>query len=154
MKIEDYLPLILKVIKPYSNNDKHLEEDLIQEGFLGIIEAKNHYDAQKGTKFSSYAYYWIRKRILAYLGKEIEQGVGENNFPFLEDVADVECNFDEEKMQLNLPENMPDEERKILDLVFVGNKSLHEVAEVLGYSRERVRRLKSKALRRLRVINK
>ena len=150
MKIEDFLPLIMKVIKPYSNGNKHLEEDLIQEGFLGVIEAKNRYDEAKGTKFSSYAFYWIKKRVLAYLGKEIEQTANEDNLVFPDDLPDVECDFDEKRLQLDLPAEMPDEEKRVLELVFVDNMSLNEVAEVLGYSRERVRRTKSKALRRLR----
>ena len=41
------------------------QEDLQQEGFLGLIEAVSHFDATKGVKFSSYAAFWIKARILA-----------------------------------------------------------------------------------------
>lgn len=39
-------------------------EDLVSEGHIGLMEAARHFDRDRGTKFSSYAVWWIRKSIL------------------------------------------------------------------------------------------
>ena len=42
-------------------------EDLEQEGFLALYDAIDHYEADQGVKFLSYAEYWIRQRMQRYL---------------------------------------------------------------------------------------
>jgi RNA polymerase sigma-32 factor len=41
--------------------------DLIQEGSVGLLEAVKHWDPTLGTRFGSYAAYWIRAYILKFL---------------------------------------------------------------------------------------
>ena len=53
----------------WSRGNRYLYDDLFQEGYLGIMEAVKYYDASKNVKFSSYAYYWIRKKVIAYAQK-------------------------------------------------------------------------------------
>jgi RNA polymerase primary sigma factor len=38
-------------------------EDLIQEGNLGLIEAVERFDPERGTKFSSHAVWWVRRAV-------------------------------------------------------------------------------------------
>lgn len=43
-------------------------DDLIQEAYLGLCEAVKRYDPDAGTKFSTYAFQWIRQCITRYIG--------------------------------------------------------------------------------------
>ena len=43
--------------------------DLVGAGNVGLIEAAKRYDAAKGTKFDSYAQYWIRHEMRAVLSR-------------------------------------------------------------------------------------
>lgn len=45
-------------------------EDLIQEGYIGIFKAKEHFDKTKNVKFSSYAIWWIRQSIINALNTQ------------------------------------------------------------------------------------
>lgn len=40
-------------------------EDLVQDGFVGLLEAVERFDPDKGYRLSTYAVYWIRRRIRA-----------------------------------------------------------------------------------------
>jgi RNA polymerase primary sigma factor len=66
--IESNLSFVVKVASEYRNIGLPFE-DLLNEGNLGLIEAANRYDAEKGTKFITYAIWWIRKSILKALSE-------------------------------------------------------------------------------------
>ncbi len=62
------LKLVIWVAKKFSGKAKKLEfMDLIQAGNIGLLEAVGKFDWRKGTKFSSYATFWIEQKI----GREI-----------------------------------------------------------------------------------
>jgi RNA polymerase sigma-32 factor len=60
------LRLVVKIAMGYYNI-YHNMLDLIQEGNVGLLHAVKKYNPYKGTKFSTYAQFWIRAYILKYI---------------------------------------------------------------------------------------
>lgn len=60
--------LVYHIAKKYSTVTSISLDDLIQLGFIGISKAVDKFDVSRGTRFSSYATYWVRQSI----GKGIE----------------------------------------------------------------------------------
>src|ERR1044071_7127275 len=67
--IESNLSFVVKVASEYRNLGLPFE-DLLNEGNIGLIEAAHRYDAGKGTKFITYAIWWVRKSILKALSEQ------------------------------------------------------------------------------------
>ena len=64
--VQSNLSFVVKVANEYRTLGVPFE-DLLNEGNLGLIEATKRYDPTKGTKFITYAIWWIRKSILKAL---------------------------------------------------------------------------------------
>ena len=60
--IEKNLRLVIMIAKKYINRGVEFQ-DLIQEGNLGLITAVDKFDVSLGTKFSTYAFWWINQAI-------------------------------------------------------------------------------------------
>jgi RNA polymerase primary sigma factor len=60
--IEANLRLVVKIARDYVGRGIPLD-DLIGEGNLGLIRASQEYDPRFGTRFSTYASYWIKQAI-------------------------------------------------------------------------------------------
>lgn len=60
--INSNLRLVVSIASRY--NFKLPFDDLVQEGNIGLMEAIDHFDYRRGTKFSTCAFYWIRKCII------------------------------------------------------------------------------------------
>ena len=64
--VESNIRLVAFVAKKYAFKGCPRME-LIQEGILGLIRAIEKFDFARGTKFSTYAIWWIRQSITRYL---------------------------------------------------------------------------------------
>ena len=64
--IESNLSFAVKIASEYRNLGLSFE-DLVNEGNMGLITAAQRYDHSKGTKFITYAIWWVRKSILKAL---------------------------------------------------------------------------------------
>jgi len=60
--VEANLRLVVNIARSHKNKD-WIIEDLIEEGNLGLIEASKQYKVNAGTRFSTYASYWIHQAI-------------------------------------------------------------------------------------------
>ena len=64
--ITSNLKFVVKIAKQYRKYNSNFA-DLIAEGNLGLMKAARNFDETKGTKFISYAVWWIRQAILVFL---------------------------------------------------------------------------------------
>lgn len=58
--INSTLRLVVTFAKPYRSKGIHLA-DLIQQGNLGLLQAIDKFDINSGTRFSTYARWWVRQ---------------------------------------------------------------------------------------------
>jgi RNA polymerase sigma factor (sigma-70 family) len=150
--IKDYIPLVKSIAQKYIKYGVPFD-DLLQEGLIGVLEAKKRFREKEGVKFSTYATYWIKKKILQAL--ELERKTSLNALSLDENIdiaQDLEEKPQPEKpsTRINLPKGFPEIEAKVLRLFFEQGKNLKEIAEILEIPRERVRQLKQRGLRRLK----
>jgi len=60
--VRSNLRLVVNIAKRYSNRGMSLG-DLIEEGNLGLIKAVDYFNPDRGTRFSTYAAWWIKQSI-------------------------------------------------------------------------------------------
>jgi RNA polymerase primary sigma factor len=60
------LPLVVAFARQQSRGDVRLDE-LVQEGNLGLLRAVEKFDPDAGTRFATYALWWIRAFVWRYL---------------------------------------------------------------------------------------
>ncbi|MGL5271221.1 MAG: sigma-70 family RNA polymerase sigma factor [Selenomonadaceae bacterium] len=161
--IESYQPLVFKQAMQFRLMDNIM--DIVQEGTIGLIEAVENYDYQRGAAFSLYAVHRIRGRMLNFVKKE--------------GGADIACidgingsyertGADAELVDLapSLPEQaensiltqqlqaalarLPQKERLVINSVYLEQKEVKTVAETLEVSTAHIYRLQKTGIRRIR----
>lgn len=64
-KLLDYERIVYSIIQRYT---KYFEkDDLYQVGMIGLINAYHNFDSTQGTKFSTYAYYYVLGEVRKYV---------------------------------------------------------------------------------------
>ena len=62
--------LIHNFIKPFLRDTSVDSDDLMQEGFIGMMKAVDSFDCSKGTKFMTYAMYQIQRQAQLFVSKD------------------------------------------------------------------------------------
>ena len=163
MLIEAYQPLVFKQAMQFRLADNIM--DIIQEGTVGLIEAVENYDYQRGVAFSLYAVHRIRGRMLNFVKKEgradlacidgadglCERAGVESELidlaPSLSEQA--ENSLLAEQLQLAL-DRLPQKERLVISGVYLEQKEAKTVAEALAVSPSHIYRLQKTGIRRIR----
>ncbi|MDR5695552.1 MAG: sigma-70 family RNA polymerase sigma factor [Armatimonadota bacterium] len=160
--IEAYQPLVFKVVMHLHIPEPWLM-DMIQEGTVGLIEAVERYDPDRGIRFSTYAHYRIRGRILNALRRE------RGGLPLEEIEADLSLSerladprAEEElgdvenalmiRSAMEAMERLPSREREILKGTYLEAKEPGRIARDLSISLSHFYRLQKQALEHLRAM--
>lgn len=120
----------------YSQNNIE-NEDLIQEGLIGLVSAIRNYDNNNKCSFSTYASYCIRNRIIDYLRYFKKDDL----YTELVESVDLSINLEEEIVFQDLLETLKLElsqlENEVLSLLIEGYTN-SMIAEKLNISIESV----------------
>jgi RNA polymerase nonessential primary-like sigma factor len=68
--ILENIALVKSIAVKYNSDNMFDIDDLISEGCIGVMCAIDRFDVDRGLKFSTFAYYWIKKMIQAYVRRE------------------------------------------------------------------------------------
>lgn len=142
------LRLVFAIAKKFVNRGLQFI-DLVQEGNIGLMKSIEKFDYRKGINFSSYAALCIRQAILQALADQGET---------LRQDKTVRTPLHNISFMNKVQKTRNHKEASILRLRFgIGTTeqlSLDEVAEKCNLSRESIRKIQTKALRKLCQRNK
>lgn len=64
--VEAHMRLVMGVAKRYARRGGVAFDDLVSEGALGLMEAVQRFDPSRGTRFGTYAAWWVHAYIRRY----------------------------------------------------------------------------------------
>jgi RNA polymerase sporulation-specific sigma factor len=162
--IEQYQPLVVKALSRW-RADEAMLMDLVQEGTIGLIEAAENYQPERGIAFSLYAIHRIRGRMLNWLEKEAKldqvsmdtSRTEDRGTPLRELLPDkgpavaemAEQNFLLEQLRAAM-KRLPDKEQFAINGVLLEEREPSQVAFALQVTPAHLSRLQKKGIRRVR----
>lgn len=146
-------------------NSRHSLEELVSEGDATLMRAVTLFDPSRGFRFSTYATYAVRRRLARYVSSSEHSHATPVDFRDAPPIADrrrwtlpyeqaMEAGV--EWLESALYE-LTQRERYIIRCRFgwgreFETRTLQEIADELGVSRERIRQLEAKAIKKLQAI--
>jgi len=163
--IEAYQPLVFKVAMHLRLREA-LIMDMIQEGTVGLIEAVERFDPARGVRFSTYATFRIRGRILNALRRQRPAMLAETapgaalDASLLERLADPAASdrllaVEDAVLVRQIVDAiglLPERERRILRGFFLLEEEPRQIAGELRISLSHFYRLQKQAVRRIQEL--
>ncbi|MGE5557118.1 MAG: sigma-70 family RNA polymerase sigma factor [Bacillota bacterium] len=157
--IESYQPLVFKIASRFSVQQS-LMMDVIQEGTIGLIEAVEAFEPQRGVKFATFAQHRVKGRILTFI-QDVGAVVSLDMSPpgYLEEILSSMATMDiaDEiiERQVRQPiigaiSRLPSREQQVIRKVFLERQEPGKLAREMNISVSYLYRLQKKALQRLR----
>ncbi|MCC8158296.1 MAG: sigma-70 family RNA polymerase sigma factor [Phascolarctobacterium sp.] len=160
--ITAYQPLVFKIAMAFRLAEAQTLE-LIQEGTVGLLEAAEKFDYERGVAFSIFASHRIRGRMLDFLqveyGSQVLSLDGVNSVGLawseclVSDEASpfelAERNFLNDKIAQAM-ERLPQKEQQVLTGIYLEDKSAGDLAAAIDVSLGHIYRLQKQGVRRVR----
>ncbi len=162
--VESYQPLVYKIVSKVKT-DENLTMDLLQEGTVGLIEAVENFDLSLKIKFTTYAPFRIRGRVINYLEKISQESSGKDESIHSDDLINLTVRQEkfmpfliEKKIEDNFLVSMvlkslnklSEKEKKVIIDVFIEDKKPLDLAREMGISVSYLSRLQKRGIKRLR----
>lgn len=155
-----YQPLVCKIVTILKPSEQ-VYLDLFQEGVVGLVEAVERFEPERGFKFSTYARFRIRGRALTYLQKHVKhpQNMSESDqlTLLLQNIPDTEADPDEHAEDSFLLDRiyecvdaLPEKEKNAFVAVVLKEEEPKMVAKRMKISRSYLSRLLKKSWKRIR----
>ncbi len=161
--IESYQPLVFKVAMHLRLREE-VVMDMIQEGTIGLIEAVERFDPARGVRFSTFATYRVRGRILNALHRDrpvasaegLSGGAETSPWGRIQDLGAAACLASVEdavviEQVLAAIDRLPHRERQILRATFLKEEEPRRIAGELRISLSHFYRLQKQALQRIQA---
>ena len=165
--IESYQPLVYKIVASVKANSEVML-DLLQEGIVGLIESVERFDHTKGIKFTTFAPFRIRGRIINYLDRNKNRDINlDDSAQSMQEILGMATNFAdptnviknvekiaEDDMLLSVVvqslNRLSEKERAVVTGIYIEDKKATDLAKEMGISNSYLSRLQKKGVRRLR----
>jgi RNA polymerase sporulation-specific sigma factor len=165
--IESYQPLVYKIVSSVKANSEVML-DLLQEGIVGLIESVERFDHTKGIKFTTFAPFRIRGRIINYLDRNKNRDINlDDSAQSMQEILGMATNFAdptnviknvekiaEDDMLLSVViqslNRLSEKERAVVTGIYIEDKKATDLAKEMGISNSYLSRLQKKGVRRLR----
>jgi RNA polymerase sigma-32 factor len=125
--IASHMRLVLSVADRYANNGASLE-DLVSEGSLGLMEASRRFDTTVGTRFGTYAGWWVR----AFIRKHALSTRRIVNAPSTRNARRILWSLRRTQQSLSQKLGRPANRQEIADALGVAPEEVAMVEGVLG----------------------
>lgn len=127
-------------------------QDLVQEGTVALINAVDHYDRNRNTRFITYAYYRVRGAMVNFLQRvEARAPIPVEE---MESVASEPFDYEGEDWRLTLREGMeklPARESEIIEALLLEGRRARELAAEQGIDVSQIYRIQRRGLARLKA---
>lgn len=154
--------LVISIVMGY-RPAQSLVNDLIQEGFLGLLRAIERYESDQGVRFASYARFWIQCYVRQFMAKnsmKVEEIKDESRL-FLGYTEELERDYlkedlwDKRKLWLrHALRSLTHFEYFVISSIFLHEiaDSSHDLAQKYNLPMAKVRQAEHRALRKLRTV--
>ena len=150
--ISDNQGLVVFLAKSFNPNDTDLD-DYIQVGSIGLWKAASKFDPNRGSAFTTLAWYCIRNEIIRYIKKEQRY----KDKRCSDEYSNWMISNEQTPMKVNLfesfPDSLTDTERSIVDLRLQGHTFVEIGDKIGGMSKGGASNLFKNALKKIRIAN-
>ena len=147
--LEENMGLVISIVNRFNPKNTTEREDYIQAGRIGLWKAIDKFCADRGTKFSPYAWNPIRWEIIKEIRSSMKHKNSSLNF---ENEEEAGAYMSSESFWELVPSDLTPKEREVVRLRLEGY-NFKEVSEELDLNRSAIKRLFNSAVKKIRDNN-